>query len=193
MDLVLRLTKENPTWAYDRIQDVLAKIGHAVLGTSVGNIPKANGIEPAPGSKQRTTWKTFVRVHWDVLAAIDFTTIEVWTKGGLETYYLLFVLDFKNRCIHFSGHTTNPNEIWIKPIARNIRQFDGLLNGCQYLLMDQDTKFGNSFGEILGTENIACLKLFEIAKSEWTHGEVYTVDQGRIMRSVDSVRRGFVL
>jgi len=27
------------------------------------------------------------------LAAIDFTTVEVWTKGGLVTYYVLFVME----------------------------------------------------------------------------------------------------
>jgi hypothetical protein len=28
-----------------------------------------------------------------VLGAIDFTTIEVWTKSGLVTFYLLFVME----------------------------------------------------------------------------------------------------
>jgi hypothetical protein len=37
---------------------------------------------PAPERKRQTTWKTFIQSHWDVLGAIDFTTIEVWTKGG---------------------------------------------------------------------------------------------------------------
>jgi hypothetical protein len=31
-----------------------------------------------------------LKAHWDVLAAIDFTTIDVWTRGGLVTFYLLF-------------------------------------------------------------------------------------------------------
>ncbi len=38
------------------------------------------------------TWKIFITSHWNVLVAIDFTTIVVWTKGGLVTYYLLFVM-----------------------------------------------------------------------------------------------------
>ena len=41
--------------------------------------------EPAPERKRTTTWATFLKSHWDVLGAIDFTTIEVWTKGGLVT------------------------------------------------------------------------------------------------------------
>ena len=31
--------------------------------------------------------KTSIKAHWEVLAAIDFTTVEIWTKGGLVTYY----------------------------------------------------------------------------------------------------------
>jgi hypothetical protein len=46
-------------------------------------IAKDNGIEPAPERKRQTTWKAFINSHWEVLGAIDFTTIEVWTKGGL--------------------------------------------------------------------------------------------------------------
>ena len=26
-----------------------------------------------------TTWQTFLKAHWDVLGAMDFTTMEVWT------------------------------------------------------------------------------------------------------------------
>ena len=61
------------------------------------DILKEHGIEPAPTRKRQTTWKTFIKSHWDVLTAIDFTTIEIWTKGGLVTYYLLFVMDVATR------------------------------------------------------------------------------------------------
>jgi len=53
---------------------------------TVGNILRGHGIAPAPERKRQTTWKTFIQSHWDVLGAIDFTTIEVWTKGGLVTF-----------------------------------------------------------------------------------------------------------
>ena len=49
-----------------------------------------------------------------MLAAIDFTTIEVWSKGGLVTYYLLFVMELAMRRVHFAGCTTNPEEPWMK-------------------------------------------------------------------------------
>jgi transposase len=85
-ELVLRMARENPTWGYDRIQGALANLGHTISDSSVGNILRAHGIEPAPERKRQTTWKAFLQAHWDQLAAIDFTTIEVWTTRGLVTY-----------------------------------------------------------------------------------------------------------
>ena len=54
---------ENPGWGYDRIQGALANLGHIVSDTTVGNVLKSNGIEPAPGRKRKTDWKTFLKAH----------------------------------------------------------------------------------------------------------------------------------
>jgi len=83
----------------------------------VANILKEHGIEPAPERKRHTTWKTFIKAHWDVLAAVDVTTVEVWGKKGLVTVYLLFVMELATRRVHFAGCTTTPDEIWMKQIA----------------------------------------------------------------------------
>jgi putative transposase len=92
MKLVLQMARENPTWGSGRIQGALANLGHQVSDTTVGNILKAHGIEPAPNRKRQSNWKAFLKAHWEVWAAIDFTTIEVWTKDGLTTFYVLFVM-----------------------------------------------------------------------------------------------------
>ena len=81
-----------------------------------------------------------------MLAAIDFTTVEVWTKGGLVTFYLLFVMELKTRRVYFAGCATSPNEAWVKQTARDLTDFeDGPLKGLKYLIMDRDTKFCDSF------------------------------------------------
>ena len=100
--------RENPTWGYDRIQGALANLGHDISDTTVGNILRAHGMEPAPKRRLTSTWKTFLKAHWDVLAAIDFTTIEVWSPRGLVTYYLLAVMELATRRVHFAGLTVHP-------------------------------------------------------------------------------------
>jgi putative transposase len=84
------------------------------------------------------------------LAAIDFTTIEVWAKGGLVTYYLLFVMELKTRRVHFAGCTPHPGERWMKQVARNLTDSDdGFLLGKRYVLMDRDGKFCPAFRNLL--------------------------------------------
>lgn len=80
VDLTVKFAKENPTWGYDRIQGELAKVGYQICDSTVGNILKAHGIEPAPQRKRTGSWATFLKAHWDVMAAIDFTTVEVMHK-----------------------------------------------------------------------------------------------------------------
>lgn len=160
VELILRLANENPSWGYDRIQGALANLGHNISDQTVGNILKAHGIEPAPDRKRQTTWKTFINSHWDVLAAIDFTTVEVWTKSGLVTMYLLFVMELKTRRVHFAGSTPNPHESWMKRMAINLTDgVDGFLLGKRYLIMDRDTKFSDAFRKILADESIESVRL----------------------------------
>ena len=160
VELALRFARENVSWGYDRIQGALANLGHKISDQTVGNILNDHGIEPAPERKRQTTWKTFLKAHWDVLGAIDFTTVEVWTKGGLVTYYLLFVMEVATRRVHFAGCTTSPDEPWMKQIARNLTDpFDGFLRGTRYLLMDRETKFSKAFRNILEQDGVNCVRL----------------------------------
>src|SRR5210317_1520468 len=71
-DLVLRMARENISWGYDRIQGALANLGHLIAPNTVKNILKRHGIEPAPKRKEHTSWATFLKVHWNVMAATDF-------------------------------------------------------------------------------------------------------------------------
>jgi putative transposase len=118
VDLTLQFARENPTWGYDRIQGALANVGYHISDTTVGNILKQHGIEPAPTRQRTGSWETFLKSHWDVMAAIDFTTVEVWTKNGLVTFYLLFVMELKTSRVHFAGCTISPLEAWMKQMAR---------------------------------------------------------------------------
>lgn len=79
VELVLKLARENPRWGYNRIQGALRNLGHAISDSAVATVLRAHGIEPAPDRRRQSTWRSFLKAHWDVLASVDFTTIEVWT------------------------------------------------------------------------------------------------------------------
>jgi len=160
VDLVLRFARENASWGYDRIQGALANLGHEVSDQTVGNILKEHGIEPAGERKRQTTWKTFIKSHWDVLSAIDFTTIEVWTKGGLVTYYLLFVMELATRRVHMAACTPTLGDDFMKQVARNLTDpFDGFLKDKKYVLMDRDSNFSLAFRSILKDADVKPVRL----------------------------------
>ena len=112
-DLVVRMAQENRSWGYDRIVGALANLGYTISDQTVGNILKRHGLPPAPERKTTTTWKAFIRTHLDVLVATDFFTAEVWTLGGLVTYYVLFFIHLGSRQVHIAGITPHPNEAWM--------------------------------------------------------------------------------
>src|SRR5262252_1102491 len=58
--LVLRLARENPEWGYRRIDGELAGLGVNVAASTVWEILKANGIDPAP-RRTGPTWSQFLR------------------------------------------------------------------------------------------------------------------------------------
>jgi transposase InsO family protein len=149
------MAKDNRSWGYDRIAGTLAELGYDISDQTVGNILKRRGIPPAPERRKTTTWREFIRSHMDVLWAIDFFSTEVWTLGGLVTFYVLFLIKLDTREVHIAGVTANPNEQWMKQIARNLTMEEwGILQPGQYLIHDGDKKFCASFKDMLDNSGI---------------------------------------
>jgi len=145
-DLIVRMAQDNRSWGYDRIVGALANLGYTVSDQTVGNVLKRHGLPPAPERKTTTTWKEFIRTHMDVLVATDFFTAEVWTLGGLATYYVLFFIHLGSRKVHVAGVTPHPNETWMVQMARNMTMEEwGCLSSGSYLIHDRDGKYCPAF------------------------------------------------
>ena len=71
--LVLRLARENPEWGYRRIHGELAGLGIKVAASTVWEILKASGIDPAP-RRTAPTWSQFLRSQAEAILACDFFT-----------------------------------------------------------------------------------------------------------------------
>ncbi len=158
--LVVRMAKENTDWGYDRIVGAMANLGYTLSDQTVGNILRRHGILPAPARKRTTTWADFIRTHMAVLAGTDFFSVEVLTLRGLVTYYVLFFIHLESRKVEIAGVTPHPNERWMKQMARNVTMDGwGFLDNCRYLIHDRDTKYCESFRNIIESGDVKTLPL----------------------------------
>ncbi len=159
-NLICRMAAENPGWGYTRIQGALANIGHEVGRGTVANVLKRNGIEPSPERNKRTRWSTFLKAHWQVFAASDFLTVEVWTGKGLVTHYIWFAISLADRVVEVLGITTRPDERWMLQMGRNLVDCEaGLLRDKRYLIIDRDTKFTAQFRRLINDSGTQVIRL----------------------------------
>ena len=90
-------------------------------------------------------------------AATDFFTTQVWTQGGLVTYYVVFFIHLATRRVHVAGITPHPNEQWMTQVARNVTMADvGFVSSSRYLIHDRDSKFCESFHRTIEAVGVLC-------------------------------------
>src|SRR5467141_4349646 len=107
--MIVRMATDNRGWGYTRIQGALANLDHEVSRGTIATILREHGLEPAPERVRKTTWAEFLKTHWDVLAATDFFTVDVWTGRGLTRFAVLFFIELSTRRIEIAGITAEPD------------------------------------------------------------------------------------
>ena len=168
--LVVRMAEENPTWGYTRIQGALKNVGHRVGRSTIRRILKAAGLPPVP--QRPTSWQTFLKAHWGVIAAADFFTTEVWTWRGLVTYYTVFVMDLASRRVHILGSTPHPSDVFMGQIVRLVTAADdGVLIGHRVLICDRDRKWSRAVRQRFGDAGIRVVLTPERAPNANAHAE----------------------
>ena len=70
--VVLRLARENEAWGYRRIHGELAGLGITVAASTVWQILKSAGIDPAP-RRDGPGWPEFLRSQAQGILALDFS------------------------------------------------------------------------------------------------------------------------
>jgi transposase InsO family protein len=159
-ELVVRMAEENRDWGYGRIQGALSNLGHTLARSTIAEILARHGIEPAPERSRKTSWKEFLKQHWELIVAADFFTIEVWTAKGLQRYIVLFFIELSSRRVQVAGIAAVANGLWMSQIARNLTDTsDGLLTGKRYLIHDRDPLFTAEFLSTVDDTGVKSMRL----------------------------------
>jgi hypothetical protein len=158
--LVLGMTDENRDWGYRRIQGAWSHLGHNIARSTIADILQRHGREPAPKRIRKTTWKEFLRRHWELMIAADFFTVEVWTRRGLQRFTVLFFIELSTRKVELGGIALAADGLWMSQIGRNRTDaVDGILVGKRYLIHDRDPLFTAEFLNMLGDSGVKSVKL----------------------------------
>jgi len=159
-ELILKMARENRSWGYTRIQGALANLRHEIERSTIAKVLKEAGLDPAPDRCKGTTWKEFLRIHWDTMAAADFFTVEVWTPVGLVRYHVLFVIRLMTREVRIAGIVPEPGERWMLQMARNLTDAcNGFLLGARFFIHDRSALFTEQFRGILKSSGVESLRL----------------------------------
>ncbi len=153
--LVLHLVRDNPGWGYRRVHGELLVLGVKVAPSTVWEILKEAGIDPAPG-RSATTWAGFLRSQAEALLACDF--FETVTLSGTRLY-VLAVIEHHTRRIRVLGVTAHPTAAWVAQAARNVvMDLHDARCRARFLIRDRDGKFPELFDAVLADAGITVVR-----------------------------------
>jgi transposase InsO family protein len=153
--LVVAMARQNPGWGHRRIQGELARLGHKIAYSTVWEILKRAGIDPAP-TRSGPTWSQFLSAQAHRIIACDFLHVDTVL---LRRLYVLIFIEHGTRRLHIAGVTANPTGSWVAQQARNLAMDLGVrMDTLRFVIRDRDSKHTLAFDRVFDTEGIQVIK-----------------------------------
>jgi hypothetical protein len=137
IELIRRMSRENPTWGAPRIHGELLKLGYDLSEATVARYMIKRQGRPSQN------WTTFLRNHLGEVAAIDFLTVPTVT---FRTLYVFVVLSLDRRRIVHLNVTYSPTATWT---ARQLYLAFPFDSAPSYPVRDRDGIYGDELVEAL--------------------------------------------
>jgi putative transposase len=143
--IAVRLARENPLWGYRRVHGELTRLGLTVAPSTVYEILRAAGIDPAP-RRAGPTWRQFLHAQAAGILAVDFLHVDTVLLNRL---YVLVFIGHDTRRMHLGGVTAHPAGDWTVQQARNLALTLGERFGdIRFLIRDRGSNFTASFDAV---------------------------------------------
>jgi putative transposase len=146
--LIKQMATENRLWGAERIRGELRKLGWRVGKGTV--LKYLRQVRPARPPSQ--TWKTFLQNHGDEIWACDFIQItDVWFRS----LFVFIIIELGSRRVVQMDVTRHPTDAWV---AQQLREATPFQQGPQYLIRDNDKKYGQHFAAVAAGTQIEVLR-----------------------------------
>jgi transposase InsO family protein len=134
---------------------MLARLGHKIAYSTVWEILKKAGIDPAP-QRSGPTWSEFLSAQAHRIIACDFLHVDT---VPLRRLYVLIFIEHGTRRLHIAGVTTNPTGSWVVQQARNLAMDLGtMMDTLGFVIRDRDSKYTLAFDGVFDAEGIQFIK-----------------------------------
>ena len=137
--------------AHRRIHGEMGGLGVKVAASTVWEILKNAGIDPAP-RRAGPAWSQFLRSQAEAILACDLFTADLL---DCTQAYVLAVVEHATRRVRILGVTLHPTGEWTAQQARNlIMDIGDQANRVRFMIRDRDRKFTCAFDAVLADAGI---------------------------------------
>ena len=142
------MTADNRLWGADRIQGELLKLNINVAKRTIQRYMRQARPPRLPGQ----TWATFIQNHANDIWACDFLQLH---DLFFRPLFAFIITELGSRRIVHVGVTRSPTDAWV---AQQLREATPFGQAPEYLVRDNDAKYGSHFEAIATGSGIEVLR-----------------------------------